>query len=197
MQDANLKILGFHTCKNTGGRETVLECAPFFSKARGGNKQWLSDGYYFWTDSDHYAHEWAKLARFKEGFIIIKALICLKKEQLLDLVGSVDDQRHFQALIEWMRKNYEKVKSENHALPQLDFENENISDFVTFLRYINLESPGVFDYSAIKAQDSKQEEKVKFTPNGWEFCSLVTRQQICIFSDPERFVFDKKIHFES
>lgn len=50
-----VKIKGYHTCKVDGGWRHILKNAPFISEPN--NRQWLTQGYYFWTDSNHFAHK--------------------------------------------------------------------------------------------------------------------------------------------
>lgn len=43
-----ITIKGYHTCKTEGGWSYIRGNAPFLSEPN--NRQWLTQGYYFWTD---------------------------------------------------------------------------------------------------------------------------------------------------
>ena len=77
-----VEIICYHTCKNEGGKEFILNNAPFYSdnKPKNGKKgkpQWLSEGFYLWTDSDYYAKTW-----LKENFAIIQFTLTIDKDDL-------------------------------------------------------------------------------------------------------------------
>lgn len=190
---------GYHTCRKEGGEDYVLKNAPFKSVNCPGteHRQWLGEGYYFWTGSDRYAHEWAKRNRFRKGHYIVKAQLDFGAYPVLDLVGEVEDQELFMELIQHAKTHYTKAKKSGCDMPDVNFDKESVGDFIIFLQYLDLLEPGIFNFVAVKAQDQRSEMTVRFSPATSEKLSLVTRQQICIFSDPDRYITGKSLHFES
>lgn len=90
-----VQIVGYHTCSRDNGITYIQSSAPFHSNPK--RKQWLTNGYYFWTDSEHFAHKWGE-ASYEGRYAIMKCLIVMDKGLLLDLVGNVDDLLYFEEL---------------------------------------------------------------------------------------------------
>lgn len=201
-----MEFKGYHTCKKTGGRQKVLNDAPFYSECdpKDGTQQWLGSGYYFWTDSPTYARDWGQRKRFAyTGYYIVEANIKIENDRLLDLVGNVGHQEKFIELCDKVRKVYKQAVEKHLDLPELDFSKESVSDYINSFRFFDkmCKESGItssfFDYVAVKAQDLKHKSKIKFTRDGNEVLALVSRQQVCIFEGSEKYVFDKEIHYES
>lgn len=91
------EILCFHTCNNEGSKEFILERAPFHSDTR--KAQWLGQGYYLWTDSDYYAHDWGQQSPRYGSYVITRFTLIVDRPLFLDLVGNVVDQLHFLDLV--------------------------------------------------------------------------------------------------
>ncbi len=77
--------VGYHNCRNEGGKEFLKSSVPFLSGD--GDNQWLTQGYYFWTDSPYWAERWnpgrdVAISEFKITFHT--------DDELLDLVGNAD-----------------------------------------------------------------------------------------------------------
>ena len=102
------EILCFHTCKNEGSKDFILERAPFHSNTT--KPQWLGQGYYLWTDSDYYAHDWGRQRPRYGNYVITKFKLSVEESLFLDLVGSVVDQLYFLDLV----KEYKKTLTENN-----------------------------------------------------------------------------------
>jgi len=160
-----IKIKGYHACKADGGWSYVLANAPFLSEEN--DRQWLTRGFYFWTDSDHFAHKWGKNS-VKGNYAIVECLIEIEKDFFLDLVGSVEDQLYFSKIL---LKFKERLKKAN---PQ---EEVTICDAISFYR----KRKDIFPYSAIKVQDGFQKSTVTFIKEGREVLPSLTRQQLCLF----------------
>lgn len=165
-----VNIQGFHTCKAEGGATFIQKSAPFLSQSN--NRQWLTQGYYFWTDSELYAHEWGKNS-ISGDYVIVKCHIALKKNQLLDLVGSVSDQQHFSKLL---AKFHEKLKRDRPSagLP-------TVNSVISFYRKMAESDKKIFPYYAIKTVDQCKKRSISYTNGGEELLFLVTRQQLCLF----------------
>ena len=89
----------YHTCRDEGSSDAdILAAAPFMAEA--GKPQWLGVGYYFWVESLKQAQSWGKRspAYYPQGYLVIRYLLNLNRDDLLDLVGSPSDQEGFTGL---------------------------------------------------------------------------------------------------
>lgn len=154
----------YHTCKLKNGYDFIVENIPF--KSGNGSNQWLTEGFYFWTDSDYWAKKWGHENTRVIGKFEVE--LCNNKE-LLDLVGNVNHQLHF-------------INLKNIILKKLKAEQKSI---ITINQIIGLlrEEEDVFPYLAVKAQDGKTIEKIHFVDPSINHSklALVTRQQLCVF----------------
>lgn len=167
-------FVGYHTCKNQGGYSHVRKHIPFLSG--NGSNQWLTQGYYFWTDSPYWAKKWGNDNNKVIGKFIID--LCTQSE-LLDLAGNVAHEEEFEALVNMLKKEVSKDE---------DFE-FTVNQAIGFLRKLNAHPKysGLFPYKAIKAEDIRYassmcfiEPKVgKQTPR----LALRKRIQMCVFED--------------
>lgn len=163
-------LKGFHTCKETGTWEFIWNNTPFKSEAN--NRQWLTQGYYFWTDSDYFAHKWGRQS-YNGSYAIICCSIQIEKSLFLDLVGSVENQLYFKKILDLF---YEKLKTADPiAKPP------TINAVLTFYRDMEETNNGAFPFLAIKAADAYQEEKFNFIENYSAFLTVPSRQQLCLF----------------
>ncbi|NKX22256.1 hypothetical protein HGF60_11420 [Alteromonadaceae bacterium A_SAG2] len=156
------RITGFHTCKNENGYDYVLKNIPFLSG--NGKNQWLTQGYYFWTDSDFWAKRWGKEGERVIGKFAIN--LCLKTE-VLDLVGNVSHQLEFRTFA----KSIEKKLTGKDDI--------SVNQVIEWLR----KRPGIFPYKAIKAQDECGNENIKFVGGRRETLKYLSRQQLCVFKE--------------
>lgn len=161
----------FHNCEARGDRNTVD--APFLSKEK---DQWLSQGYYFWTDDAFYAKKWGKGKRYVYQFKYI-----IDREYVLDLVGSVRDQLAF---IEEYLATYDILIKSVPALKKYQHQDIAVGVIIEILRRY-----GEFPYHAIKAYDITYKSAQTFPYIGGrpEKAVIPTRQQIVIF---ENFLTD-------
>lgn len=181
-----VEIICYHTCKNEGGKEFILNNAPFYSdnKPKNGKKgkpQWLSEGFYLWTDSDYYAKTW-----LKENFAIIQFTLTIDKDDLLDLVGNVNDQLEFKDYVDLYReilsKEIAKESNPKRKL-QLTYKLKHITVSAVVHKLKKYEA---FRYKAVKAQDTvaHETEEMQFTEQTKsEKLFYPTRQQIVIFKE--------------
>lgn len=167
-----VNVVAFHTCcKNNTESQ-----APFLSKR---NNQWLTQGYYFWTDSDYFAKKWGETHYQNKSYeyCIIKFDLFFKKDELLDLVGNVDHKIKF-------KETYERltIKLKQDKIP--------LGDVIQYMRDFEKRIPGVFSYKAIKSEDNRELDLINIpvTKGAKEYISIgPTRQQLCVFENCYNF----------
>jgi hypothetical protein len=175
MQD--VKMTGYHTCRDDGDREMTLENAPFLCNPS--KRQWLSQGYYFWTDNDFFAHEWGKNS-YNNQYCIAKCAIEISRDRLLDLVGSVSDQLWFKEKLEELGRFFKANRIT---------KSPSVAACIGLMR----NKPG-FEFLAIKAQDlPPQHGQAPFTAESRECMPLVTRQQLCVFQQGLSCILSKEL----
>ena len=180
-------IVGYHTCKQGGGWSFIGSEAPFLSGS--GHRQWLTQGYYFWTDSDHYAIEWGQKNKKYDGtYAIVKCKIEIDDDDFFDLVGSVKHQLYFRRELAKYRSRLERAGRNPKEL--------TVSNTLRLLRAKQAETNGYFPFVAIKAQDDP-EGKTCFYVTGdndrRERMPILTRQQICLFESGYKYIVEKEI----
>ncbi|EGQ7873533.1 hypothetical protein ACEWBT_14090 [Vibrio parahaemolyticus] len=167
--------IGFHACSQQGGYEGVVEGIPFFAPESEQRSQWLSPGYYFWTDSPTYAKSWKPQGHGRAiGKFTIELNISDEAEELLDLVGNVAHQEAFCELVEMVIEE----------LPEKNAQNIMVNEVISYLR----QDKEVFPFIAIKAMDNRNPKNpknpmqtVKFAHDTNLRLPLVTPQQLCLF----------------
>lgn len=175
-----IAITSFHTCRKNGTDYLV----PFLSKP---NNQWLTQGFYFWTDSDYFAKKWGK-THYKnkgENYCIMRFGLTFEKEYLLDLVGNVDDKIEFKIFYTQIcKKKSGKV---------------NLGDVITYMRDIESRILGAFSYKVIKLEDKRELDliSIPFTQNSKESIDIgPTGQQLCVFENCYNFDKGKEVDYE-
>ncbi|QYJ83813.1 hypothetical protein [Shewanella aegiceratis] len=191
----NIQIKGFHTCKLDGGLDYVRQHAPFRSTESGAKPlrwQWLSTGYYFWTDSTFFAHKWGNQS-YNGHYAILECDIRICGQRLLDLVGNTGQQMLFSELMRLYQSKLERASEGRKSNP-------TVSTIIQHYREQALNNDGIFPFDAIKAQDtaykaegSFEDKEIKFTPVSREKMFLVTRQQLCLFEHAAGNIVDKDI----
>ncbi len=165
-----VEIDAFHVCKKNGQQYR----APFLSRPR---NQWLTQGYYFWTDSDYFAKNWGKSHYEKNGdkYCIMKFNLNFDKEKLLDLVGNVRHKIEFRDSVNRLIKLNTKAQ-----------DTLSLRLVIQYLRDLNNDFNGAWAYSAVKAEDKRcldlidipvvegASERINIGP---------TRQQLCVFEN--------------
>ncbi len=171
--DANFTI--YHTCHLENSINSTFENSPY--KCSPDVPQWLGDGYYFWTDSDFFAHKWGKRPdKYPKGYVITQYSVNLPQNSFLDLVGNVKDQLLFKEQIKkYLERMGEELSRENaRAIP--------ISKVLDHLRLAKGGCRDYFKYDAIKAMDCSSIEtfSYKFTEeeSQKELIPIPTRQQL-------------------
>lgn len=164
--------VGYHNCRDEGGYDHLRSSVPFLSG--GGDNQWLTQGYYFWTDSLYWAERWnpGQKTTISEFTITFH-----EDDELLDLVGNTRQMFEFQTM---------RNRVANH-LKVRDVAKVTVSQVIAYFRKLEGQpkSSGVFPYLAVKAQDNAKVGLFKsmlFTRHRREELCLATRQQMCVFA---------------
>lgn len=186
----------FHTCNNCGSKEDILSKAPFLSSPS--KAEWLGTGYYFWTDSDYYAHKWGKIPPRCGKYIIISASVTVNYEDFLDLVGNVEDQLHFHKLVTNYKKHLRYLiqtarNKDEKVVLQTVLKNLSVSSVIQHYR-----KSQAFDYKVVKAQDmpEKTTENLVYVKTGkGESLFYPTRQQLVVYQEAESCIAEKKLHY--
>lgn len=166
------EVKGFHTCRAEGTREELHGKVPFLSRPKG---QWLGQGYYFWTEIDYWAHKWI------EGEKVISEYdLSLPRDQLLDLVGSLQDQFDFLQVLDMFRKGNLRRKFEARYGKVF-----TVSDVIHWLRDEKADHGlrDIFPYWAVKAKDAVGPRRVPFKPGHCEELLLLERHQMCVYAE--------------
>lgn len=166
-----IEIIAFHTCKKNGQEYD----APFLSKP---NNQWLTQGYYFWTDSDYFAKKWGEThyESKNKAYCVMKFDLSFEKIELLDLVGNVEHKHIF-------FKFYEKI------IKRLTGE-ISLAEIIQYMRDLEERIPGAFPYKAVKSEDNRKLDLVAIPVirGAKENISIgLTRQQLCVFENCYNF----------
>ncbi len=175
-----IEVVAFHTCR----KNNTTYQAPFLSRKQ---NQWLTRGYYFWTDSDYFAKKWGESHYKNKGdeYCVMKFNLSFENDVLLDLVGNVEHKIQF----------YEKVKR-LRKLNIIKQDSLSLKVIVQYLRDINKENVGAWSYHAIKVEDNRDLdlEEIPVMNDSKECISIgPTRQQLCIFENCYNYYnFEKK-----
>lgn len=159
----------FHTCRDER-RESIEALAPF--KARDNGKQWLGVGYYFWVESQEFAEIWGRCspAYAQHGFLVLKYQLRIDQVDLLDLVGSPNDQRGFQKLME----EFGRIKN-------IKEKNITVSACVNWFQVKN-----EWPWLAAKLADNGKEKQLLNRVTkvaGQDLTFLQPRIQLCLYAD--------------
>lgn len=150
---ANVKLTAYHTCHLQESVKVAFNGSPYKSELN--KPQWLGDGYYFWTDSDFFAHQWGRLSnKYPKGYVITQYDIQIPKNILLDLVGNVKDQLLFREQILQYANKLQGASLNVNDIP--------ISKVLAHLRLLSQNDENKFAYQAIKAVDYSKNHKHSF-----------------------------------
>lgn len=183
-----VSITCFHTCNNQGTKEEILSKVPF--KSNSVNPEWLGKGYYFWTDSDYYAHVWGTFKPRYGRYVIAKFQLEIDKDDLLDLVGDVSAQLFLKELI----SNYQthlasEIRNAKTGIDKArlrdELSNMSVSTVIQFFR-----DEKTLDFKAIKSQDINT-EKVQ------GLCYLEGKKEILPFTRQQLVVYEEGKHLLS
>jgi hypothetical protein len=157
--------------------------------------QWLSNGYYFWLNSDRFAKWWGNLW-FKQ-YAITKYTIRLDRTQLLDLITNPDHVKLFWNLMNEYQIIYDQAVKDGEAE---DLIEPSVCAVLTYFR--DLLGDG-FAYKAIIAIDEWKDFKFLDPDSDFEFKMApdsdnheifggTRRAQICVFEQFKNDVLFKK-----
>lgn len=174
---------GFHTCRDEGGLQAIRDSVPFVSRP---NKQWLGQGYYFWTDSSYWAKKW-----MKDPKVISQFTLTIEKDQFLDLVGDVSDQELFLSICEIFNEDYPHYEEYS----KLHGDSVTVGAVISFLRRQDSAGEGekLFPYAAVRAKDRRKVSSILFVPGQRNELSLVEPHQLCVYQEYK----SKVINFEN
>jgi hypothetical protein len=175
-------IVGYHTCKRGTNPRYTKENAPFHSERN--KNQWLTQGYYFWTDSPFFAKKWGNDHYREQDYAIARCLIKIDKELLLDLVGNVEHQEKFIMLYQRFKEYLERPEVQQRMPPDKRGKAPTVEAVIEMSRQKAQTNKRDFPYVAIKAQDWPGKlEMYSFGGAFGERMPALTRQQLCLFEE--------------
>jgi len=177
-----LTIIGYHTCKDEGGWSFIRVAAPFISEDN--PRQWLTQGYYFWTGVPYYATKWGE-REYPDSYAIVKCKIEIDNRLLLNLVDSPEDQDHFEAR---MTKYRDKLIKDGKNQREC-----TVSTCLAWMRKLAEKNSEFFPFVAVKAQDTVSDRKFPFRKDKNESMPVRTRQQLCVYESGLSCVVEKEI----
>ncbi|MDQ5768494.1 hypothetical protein [Thiothrix subterranea] len=180
-------IVGYHTCSLDNGLAHIQTHAPFHCNRE--RKQWLTHGYYFWTDSIHFAHEWGHQG-YAGRYAIVKCSLNLDSTLLLDLVGNVEHQLYFGKLLKDYQARFAELKRTGRVPQNAE---PTVSRIISHWRKKVRTDRRVFPYVAIKAQDGYSRVNIPFVDSGRECMPIPTRQQLCLFEEGYECIQNKEL----
>lgn len=184
-----LAHVGFHNCLKRGSYESIRRAVPFLS--RSGPNQWLTQGYYFWTDDPECAFQWNP----GRDCVISEFVITFdSKDELLDLVGNARDIRHFRDLCGLVEA---RLAEDEHTKETI--ANVSVNQVISFLRELenSPDTNGIFPYAAVKAQDEVRSASIRrpFVDGRRESLVAFGRQQMCVYEHARNKIqFVKFLH---
>lgn len=179
----------YHTCNLEGSLNSIFKDSPYKSDSTA--YQWLGNGYYFWTDSDFFAHKWGERKdKYPKGYVITEYLVDIPENLFLDLVGNVKDQLVFKdQILNYVRRMNLELNGREDA------RNIPISKVLDHLRMLAQNNQDKFKYDAIKAMDysSVHTYSYKFTEEAKqrELIPIPSRQQL--YLSHQEFLRRKKL----
>lgn len=183
-------LICFHTCSFTNeSKEDLQRIIPFCSNTS--KPQWLGQGYYFWTDSEHFAHQWGDV-HYSSKYAINKFKITLSKENFFDLVGNVNHQLQF---LEY-KDNFHKLLDEIIEQPASVKQKAERRQKIAKLKQNGIKVSVIFwalrklrkiNYKVVKAYDIQPSvDNIEYIEK--EFISLPTRQQIVVYPEAKNII---------
>lgn len=179
-----MRTVGHHTCKKDGGKEFVLNNAPFISP-KTDRIPFLGVGYYFWDYDLEQAKKWG-VNHYNNSFYIIEAELDIPDAVFLDLAGNRQQMEYFVSLLQRFQKRGA------HA------QKWKFGEFIEFLKEFRKADYQAFPFEIIRAQDflePKEKDKIKFN-HLQNFTNLNPRFVICLFTNSELYLQNKRVAFE-
>ncbi|MEE4957078.1 hypothetical protein V2J98_10655 [Pseudomonas alliivorans] len=166
------EIKGFHTCRAEGDKKILSSKVPFLSQS---SAQWLGQGYYFWTGLAIWAEDWLG----EQDKVISEFDISLPRDNVLDLVGSIEDQQDFKDIIDAFKKGHLFREYKRKFGDQF-----TVSKLISWLR--DEKGRGfedIFPYWAVRAKDGAAKRRVPFGGQHGEELFLLERHQMCVYAE--------------
>lgn len=188
----DVQLVGYHTCSRDNGIDFIKSSAPFYCNPK--RKHWLTEGYYFWTDSDYFAHKWGEDS-YDGNYAIMKCLIVIDKALLLDLVGNVEDRLYFEMLTKKFSSYVAKPEVQGRFPADAREKSPTVRAVIAFWRKQRdkLADKKIFPYVAIKAQEVPRSSNMRFVEGRNERLLGVTRQQLCLFREAYESIEQKEL----
>lgn len=182
-----MKLKCYQTCKiDASDWNTIFSNFPHFaSEYSSEKKQWLGEGYYFWTDSIRNAEWWGK-RRLKAPYCITEYFIKINSELLLDLSGNAEHMEYLYQLKAFFLDNY------NKNYPNQEVPEPTISGLVEYFR--KFYKSEMFEFNAIKIHHNfydKSFKSIYMTSDSKEFFEGIPRIQLCVFHENVACIKDK------
>jgi hypothetical protein len=180
-----VRLIGHHACRRSGGRSFVRKNAPFLSEyiEIEGKVPYLGTGYYFWDDNEDLALWWGK-SHYENTFYVVESEIVVPEGLFFDLVGKRSHMRLMGDFIAKLRKRGGYDRSE-----------WKLAQIIEFLKVARLEDDSIaelFPFEVIRAADASGkldlEDPVFFSPNKKGVVLLNPRIMICIFGKKELYL---------
>lgn len=178
--DVSIKTLElFHACRQDGGAEHLKANAPFLSEDN--NRQWLTQGYYFWVEDVTLADKWGESSVTGE-YAILKARAQFSERDILDLVSS---PAHINTFKKFLARFMEEMKKKHDGK-----YNPTVSECIRYYRQL-----GRFPFKGIRAAEEPHPKSVRrrFIETAENVIALNPRQQLCLFAGFEHLIVDKCI----
>lgn len=182
-----MKLKCYQTCKtHTSNWDTLFSSFPHFANEDiAKKKQWLGEGYYFWTDSMNNAKWWGD-NRLKAPYCITEYVININSELLLDLTGNAEHMEYLYQLKSFFLDNY------NKSYPNEEAPKPTISGLVEYFRkFYKCE---MFAFNAIKIHHNfydKNFKSIDMASDSKEFFRGIPRIQLCVFHESLECIKDK------
>ena len=180
--------VGHHTCSDNGGKDFVLENAPFLSPIVDKHPlPFLGRGYYFWDYDIVQAKKWGA-DHYDSNYFILEGIIGTTVDNFLDLAG---DRRHMEYFLN-LAKRFVRQGLKAHKW--------KVAKLIEFLKQVNKSNPDAFPFEIIRAQDYNifpdPQFRMAFRDNlGYTY--LNPRYVFCLIIVNDVILSGKRIIFQS
>lgn len=177
---------------------TLISCnsLPHYAQTKIDSKhyQWLTDGYYFWLNSDIYAKWWGK-NKLKGKYLVKKYEICIERDKVLDLIENPDDEKLFFYFIFMYLEEYKKYNTDN----QLD--EPTVSTVITYMKKKFLSNFFLAIYITddfinkryyLPIDNKKWLKMIPSSTSKSDIYKPMGRPQVCVFEEGFQYIFASK-----
>ena len=192
------EVVAYHVCSDCGSDWSILsQKVPFKSEKK--RTQWLGVGFYFWPDSNHYAHQWGQ-SSYKGAYVISKMKLKFPYDELFDLVGNVDHGFKFKDYAEQTKKWLQELGSAKKGNKKLTKIKKTlcVSDVFWMLRKVSLKDASVFPYKLVKAGDFQfASNEIRFVEGKQECMKVAQRIQIVVYPEAKGYIGTPECEFRT